>query len=312
MLSLRFLPGVPLIESPFFPNDVSTIPAEYQQTAKELYENGLAILVFPEPKFDDKVEQIRVELTNRLGWSDVTRLSHGIRVQDAWKFNESVRYIANNKWIIDFLSCAYGRKAFPFQTLNFPVGTQQGAHSDYIHFNSIPDRFMCGVWVAFEDVDEDNGPLFYYPGSHRWPTYQNEHLGISHKHNGESSERKFMALNEALLKQAGIQPKTTLLKKGQAVIWASNLVHGGSPQKDTRRSRWSQVTHYFFEGCGYTTPMYNDVYQGVIEYRDIVNVSNSSRVANVISGENLRFFFPKKRKIFRKIRSAFKRILTAW
>ena len=24
-------------------------------------------------------------------------------------------------------------------------------------------------------------------------------------------------------------------------------------------SRWSQVTHYFFEGCAYTTPLYQTV-----------------------------------------------------
>jgi ectoine hydroxylase-related dioxygenase (phytanoyl-CoA dioxygenase family) len=28
---------------------------------------------------------------------------------------------------------------------------------------------MCGVWVALEDVDAGNGPLFYYPGSQRLP-----------------------------------------------------------------------------------------------------------------------------------------------
>lgn len=28
-----------------------------------------------------------------------------------------------------------------------------------------------------EDVDENNGPLMYYPGSHRWPVYTNEHIG---------------------------------------------------------------------------------------------------------------------------------------
>ena len=30
---------------------------------------------------------------------------------------------------------------------------------------------MCGVWVALEDITEDNGPLHYYPGSHRLPDY---------------------------------------------------------------------------------------------------------------------------------------------
>ncbi len=40
-----------------------------------------------------------------------------------------------------------------------------------VHFNSIPQRFMCGVWVAMEDIAPDNGPLHYYPGSHKLPFY---------------------------------------------------------------------------------------------------------------------------------------------
>ena len=28
---------------------------------------------------------------------------------------------------------------------------------------------MCGVWIALEDVDPDEGPLSYYPGSPRLP-----------------------------------------------------------------------------------------------------------------------------------------------
>ena len=33
----------------------------------------------------------------------------------------------------------------------------------------MPEGFMCGVWVALEDMDMDNGPLVYYPGSHQLP-----------------------------------------------------------------------------------------------------------------------------------------------
>jgi hypothetical protein len=43
--------------------------------------------------------------------------------------------------------------------------------------------------------------------------------------------------------------------KGQAVIWAANLLHGGSLQRDRSRTRHSQVTHYFFEGSRVFNPM---------------------------------------------------------
>ena len=41
-------------------------------------------------------------------------------------------------------------------------------------------------------------------------------------------------------------------------MWHANLLHGGAPQRDTSRTRHSQVTHYFFEGCRYWTPMLSD------------------------------------------------------
>jgi ectoine hydroxylase-related dioxygenase (phytanoyl-CoA dioxygenase family) len=36
---------------------------------------------------------------------------------------------------------------------------------------------MCGVWVALEDIDMGNGPLIYYPGSHRVPEVTMKELG---------------------------------------------------------------------------------------------------------------------------------------
>lgn len=48
--------------------------------------------------------------------------------------------------------------------LNFPRGSQQETRSDTYFFNSIPSGFMCGVWVALENIHPDSGPLLYSPG----------------------------------------------------------------------------------------------------------------------------------------------------
>ena len=53
----------------------------------------------------------------------------------------------------------------------------------------------------------------------------------------------------------GIAPEYGLVRRGQAIIWAANLLHGGAPQRDRARTRWSQVTHFYFEGCRYYTPL---------------------------------------------------------
>lgn len=279
------LSGVPLVESPLFAQEVDSLPPRYRSVASELHEKGYAVIDFPDADLDQKIDRIERRLADMFDWRDTASCPLSARAQDAWKFDEDVRKIAVNKEIVDLLSAVYGRAAFPFQTLNFPVGTQQPGHSDHIHFSSIPERFMCGVWVAFEDVDEDNGPLFYYPGSHKWPCYQNEHIGVSAKRDlFADAVTRFTRLYSELPEKLGLQREVFLAKKGQALIWTSNLVHGGSKQQNLQRSRWSQVTHYFFRGCGYTTPLVNDTFQGKTKFRKVIDASNGAVVPNVISG----------------------------
>jgi len=174
------------------------------------------------------------------------------RVQDVWKWVDESRQLAVNPAVRQALGELVGRKALPFQTLNFPIGTSQYAHSDTIHFNTIPEGYMAGVWVALEDIDEDNGPLIYYPGSHKLPYYSMQDLGLEPGYdNYQNYEQKI----QQLIADQGFESELGVAKKGEALIWHANLLHGGAPRKDLERSRHSQVTHYYFEGCKYYTPM---------------------------------------------------------
>ena len=78
-----------------------------------------------------------------------------VRTQDLWRISPAVKSIGISAPVLDLLERLYGRRPFPFQTLNFRVGTQQATHADSIHFASLPENFMCGVWVALEDIDMD-------------------------------------------------------------------------------------------------------------------------------------------------------------
>jgi ectoine hydroxylase-related dioxygenase (phytanoyl-CoA dioxygenase family) len=206
----------------------------------------------PSETFDAVVEELADE------YSDGERVIHeGVvydrtRIQDAWRFNEKVRSIARSPIVMTLLEEIYGRKPRPFQTLNFYVGTQQLAHSDALHFNSMPAGFMCGVWVALEDMDMENGPLVYYPGSHKLPELTMQAIGAESRLEDYPRYEQYV---QELIKREGMEPEYGTIKKGQALLWASNLLHGGSPQRDLERTRHSQVTHYFFEGCKYYTPM---------------------------------------------------------
>jgi Phytanoyl-CoA dioxygenase (PhyH) len=177
------------------------------------------------------------------------------RIQDAWRIDERVKALALAPPILTLLADLYGRRPLPFQTLNFRVGSQQKAHSDALHFNSKPERFMCGVWVALEDVDAANGPLVFYPGSHRLPFQTMADAGL------EASSEQYGGYElhiERLIARERLEPRYGTIAKGQALVWAANLLHGGAPLQDRTRSRHSQVTHYFFEGCRYWAPMVSE------------------------------------------------------
>lgn len=145
---------------------------------------------------------------------------------------------------------------------------------------------MCGVWVALEDIDAENGPLVYYPGSHRWPIYTNEHIGVNATTLTSTYEAypRYEVMWRALIEANGATPQRFFARKGQALIWAANLLHGGDVHRDKSRTRWSQVTHYYFDGCAYQTPLLSDPYYGRIFFREPFDISSGVGRKNVVSG----------------------------
>lgn len=287
-------PGIPLIESLMLPTQLQSmgLNEEEQRIATDLHTNGYAVFDFPDPEIDLRIDRMKRSLAPLYGVDfddpDADKTSGERRIQDAWKFNEDVRAIAANEMVLDLLTRLYGRNAFPFQTLNFPVGTQQNAHADTAHFSSIPERFMCGVWLAMEDISPDAGPLFYLPGSHRWPIMNNTIIGRHGFGNTLNSaqepyEQAWSALRDAL----GVQEEVFLARKGQALIWCANLLHGGSVQTDSRLSRWSQVTHYYFDDCIYYTPAFSDEPLGRLDLRNLVAINDEKPRPNRYLGETV-------------------------
>lgn len=283
---------MPLVESPLFPSQVASLSltAEEERIGFDLHERGYAVLDFPDPDLDARMEGIKSALAPRYGIAfddpQSNKTNGERRVQDAWKFDDNVRAIAANGAILDLLGKLYGRRAFPFQTLNFPVGTQQDAHTDAVHFSSLPERFMCGVWLAMEDVGPDAGPLFYLPGSHRWPIMTNSMIGRRGHGSALSSAQAPFAQGWLALREAyGAVEEVFLARKGQALIWTANLLHGGMPQIDPKLTRWSQVTHYYFDDCIYYTPAFSDEALGRLDLRRLTSISDGLIRPNTYLGE---------------------------
>ncbi len=197
-----------------------------------------------------------------------TKAAPAGRVQDGWLANRAVKSLATHPKVTGFLDDLYQRRAFPFQTLNFPKGSQQRTHSDTFHFNSKPGGFMCGVWVALEDIHPDSGPLQYYPGSQKLPVFTTADVSKPY-----SAMKDYEDFIEKTVQKAGLKRETAPIRRGQAFIWAANLFHGGSPQANPDLTRLSQVTHYYFGGCSYFTPLASDEPNGTVFWRDPYDIA---------------------------------------
>jgi phytanoyl-CoA dioxygenase PhyH len=286
------LPGIPLVESPLFYQALDHVgfTPEERQAAIDLHERGYAVIDFPDEQLDERIERIKISLGPRFGitFDDeaaVKNTGENQRIQDAWLFDPDVNAIAANPKILELLRKLYGRRPFPFQTLNFPVGTQQRLHSDSNHFSCLPERFMCGVWLALEDVHADAGPLTYLPGSQKWPILTNVMIGRrAFGAQPQSAQAPFEAAWEAMIAASGLEQQVFVARKGQALIWAANLLHGGSLQSDPTKTRWSQVSHYYFEDCIHYTPAFSDEPVGRLDLRIVTNVETGERVPNMYLG----------------------------
>lgn len=288
--------NLPWIESPFFKRELAE--ADLADPDKEFVrfyaEQGYVIF---DPEFaEEDIEAIKNTLLpsyeKYAKKSSVTFSPN--RIQDAWQFNEHVKNIAIRSSILEKLQLLYRRRPIPFQTLNFDRGTQQGTHSDMIHFSSIPERFMCGVWVALENVTEENGPLHYYPGSHKLPFYEMSDMGVKAsdslkmKNGYMDYTDHYEVFIQEVVKSLGLKKKQLLIKKGQALIWAANLLHGGDTILTAGLSRHSQVTHYYFEDCTYYTPLFTDMLLKKIFLRDIVDITSGKHVPNRYLGDTVK------------------------
>jgi hypothetical protein len=229
------------------------------------------------PDFERLGSQIVEECSRRPDYPE--------RVTDGWASITAVRELAKAPGVLSVLRTLYRREAIPMQTLNFGRGTEQRAHSDAMHFDSVPHGYMCGVWVALEDVDENNGPLEYYPGSHRLPPLSHLTLGLTgseqagYEHYGAYEE-----LVQTLVRELKLERRVLRMPRGQAIVWAANLLHGGSPIRDPKRTRHSQVTHYYFEGCLYYQPQRSDPFLGRIQWLDKRDVRTGQLIPHLYNG----------------------------
>ena len=159
------------------------------------------------------------------------------------------------------LDLILGARVVPYQTLNLPVSSQQAAHSDEILMTTHPPGYLIAVWFALEDIDGECGPLMVYPETHRLDYVSATQVGIPRGASDEECSRiydaQYYRMIEQTVRERGLEPFVFLPKRGDVLVWHSNLLHGALPVRRADATRRSLIAHYFAEGV----EVYSDLFQ---------------------------------------------------
>lgn len=226
----------------FFKN----LSIEDKQSVRNFDENGF--LVLKGFLKDTLVDNINEEI-EQLQKNKTLKFRYGGKLMFAIHHSEIIRTVGNNEDFLEVLSILMDGKAKLFQSINFINGSQQKTHSDSIHMTTYPLGGLLGVWIALEDVDENNGALHYIPQSQNLPYF----LNSDYENEGnlfKIGKKNYSAYEEFLEKKVvelGLKKEIFRASKGDLLIWHANILHGGEPHLDKSRTRKSLVYHYFDE-----------------------------------------------------------------
>lgn len=194
----------------------------------------------------DQIETVNQEI-DRLVRSGKKAFAHRHKLMFAIHHSDYIRELGQSPRLQRILDALLGDEAVLFQSINFDYGSEQATHSDSIHMSTYPLGGLIAIWVALEDVGAEQGPLHYYPGSHRLPYYRNEDYGNAGTafRLGNKGYAAYEAFIAEKIQEAGFSKETFLAKKGDVLIWHANLFHGGNPHRNLSQTRKSMVMHYF-------------------------------------------------------------------
>lgn len=209
--------------------------------------NGYMII----PKlFESEADAMNAEIENLLHQGKVDFNFTRRKIMDAWTYSELINRVFHHTEVLRILQFIFEKPVAPFQTINFIYGSEQKPHSDSIHMTTEPLGYLAAIWIALEDVEEGSGELIYYPGSHKLNYIMSEDYDSGNnaiklgEHNYQHYEEKV----RLVIAENNFQEKKFLPKKGDALIWHANLLHGGSAITKPGKTRKSMVCHYFAKG----------------------------------------------------------------
>jgi len=140
--------------------------------------------------------------------------------------------------LVEVLQAIIGPNVKCMQSMHFvkaPGGRGQAWHQDEF-FIPTRDRSLCGIWIALDDADRENGCLWVMPKSHKpgilWPMSDNEDSRIS----GPSRSSYGYPFSEE-------DAVPVEVKAGSAVFFNGYLMHRSFDNTSPDRFRRALVIH---------------------------------------------------------------------
>jgi len=194
----------------------------------------------------ENVKSINDEIERLLDAKEI-EFKYNSKLMFAIHKSKVIRDLCSNHKLDELLNTLIRGKAKLFQSINFKSGSEQDTHSDSIHMTTFPLGGLLGVWIALEDITLKNGPVHYYPRSHKLPYYMNrDYDNVGGKFLlGDKGYAAYEKMIDQKVEEQNIQKIPFLAKAGDMFIWHANLLHGGEPHLDKSKTRKSMVLHYF-------------------------------------------------------------------
>lgn len=226
-------------------SNFQSFPKDIQEALINWSEDGYAILP---GYFKKEAEKVNQDIEGLLK-SGKINFKYGNKIMFALHHSKLIKSLGTDPLLTDILSFLLGKQVHLFQSINFIKGSEQRAHSDSIHMSTHPQGFLIAIWVALEDIKEEQGALFYYPGSHKLPYLSNEDYdyGGNSFMLGRNANKRYEDKIEEIIVNSNLQKKVFEAKKGDVLIWHANLIHGGSALTKKDSTRKSMVFHYYTE-----------------------------------------------------------------
>lgn len=220
-------------------------PQIKEALAETWQQDGYALLRgYFDPNF---IDQVNAEVEQLMTSGKIDFNYSGRKIMFAYRQGELLREIAFDKDIASAFEYLMGKSMVPFQSINFEKSSEQRAHSDSIHMTTFPLGYMSAAWIALEDIGPDQGPLQYYPGSHKLPYVLNPSFnhGGSTYWLGNEAYLNYEEHIQQLIRDKQLQPTVLHVKKGDVFLWHGNLLHGAVKMNNRELTRKSMVVHYF-------------------------------------------------------------------